>query len=229
MRILVVSGSRPLCLLLDQHLQQHALAAEVVEPEAALAACDEPVVILHIPRWDAPAARTARRLGERTDRLFVVRPEALRPAVRLAIAKGGAHDGFPDDAASLRLLALQVQRLIARSLPTRLELGPLVLDVLQGTLSTPERSHVLTPAEIRLLLALWPTGAARTGVGLPGGQLAGLAHMPEPSVRNHVEYLRGKLADLVGDVVVLGHQRGRGYRLAVQDDSPRAEEGADAR
>ena len=157
-----------------------------------------------------------QRLGEQTDAIFVVCPDALR----LAIARAGAFDGFPDDHTSLRLLALQVQRFLMRGPPTRLELGPLVLDVLQGTLSTAERTHTLTPGETRLLIALWPTGAAGAETGLIGSQLAGLARMPEPSMRNHSEYLRNKLADLVGDVVVLANRRGSGYRLALRDDSP---------
>ncbi len=53
--------------------------------------------------------------------------------------------------------------------------------------------------------------------------------MPEPSVRNHAEYLRFKLADLVGDTVAVFHQRGCGYRLALQREAPPVNEGASAR
>jgi DNA-binding response OmpR family regulator len=229
MRILVVSDSRSIGVHLEQALCQRALMVEVVTLETALTACDRPVIIYHVPRWDVGSSKTVQRLGEQTAALFVVCPDVLRPAVRLAIARSGAQDGFPEDAASVRLLALQVQRFLVRGVPTRLELGPLVLDVLQGTLSTAGRAHPLTPSETRLLLALWPTSAAAPGTGLPGHELAALARMPEPSVRNHAEYLRFKLADLVGDTVAVLHQRGCGYRLALQRKAPSLNEDASAR
>lgn len=42
--------------------------------------------------------------------------------------------------------------------------------------------------------------------------------MPEPSVRNHVAYLRRRLEDLVGDAVAIAQERGRGYRLVLRVD-----------
>jgi DNA-binding response OmpR family regulator len=229
MRILVVSDSRSIGVHLKQVLCQSALTAELVTLEMALAVCDRPVILYHAPRWDAGSSKAVQRLGEQTEALFVVCPDVLRTAVRLAIARSGAQDGFPEDVASVRLLALQVQRFLVRGAPTRLELGPLVLDVLQGTLSTAGRTHPLTPSETRLLLALWPTSAAAPGTGLPGHELAALARMPAPSVRNHAEYLRFKLADLVGDTVAVLHQRGCGYRLALQRETPSANEDTSAR
>lgn len=95
MRILVVSSSRPLSKLIDHYLQQHALATEVVALEAALSACDAPVIVYYSPRWDAGTSKTIQRLGERTAALFVVqqpasntRAEVLRT---LEVRQDGGH------------------------------------------------------------------------------------------------------------------------------------------
>lgn len=229
MRILVVSGSRSLCLLLDQVFQYHALTAEVVTPEVALAACDRPVILYHAARWTTGSSKMVQRLGEQTAALFVVCPDVLRPAVRLAIIQRGAWDGFPADRTSLRILAMVMQRLMVQEMPTRLEWAALVLDVLQGTLSTAEHRHSVTPAEIRLLEALWPTAGAQPGTGLPGQALAELARVPARTVRNHVDHLRLKLEDVTDGSVALVNQRGCGYRLALQCTLPPSSEEQDAR
>jgi DNA-binding response OmpR family regulator len=220
MRILIVSDNPSLCSVLERSFEQHALTSDVAPLEAAITACDGPVVVYHAPRWDSCSSKMTQRLGEQSAALFVVCPDAMRSMVRLAIAKAGALDGFPEDTASVRLLALRVQRFLYRVSPTRLELGPLVLEVLQGALSTVERTQLLTPGETRLLVALWPMSDAAAEKGLPAHALAVLARMPEPSVRNLVEYLRFKIADLTDDAVVLTHRRGYGYRLVLQEDFP---------
>lgn len=172
-RIFLVSGSRFLGLFLSQALAERALLATVASLEVVLAAWDRPVILYHAPRWEAQSQRVVEQLAERTDRLFVVCPDVLRPAVRLALAERGARDGFADDRASLRLLALQVERLCVQELSLHLVLGPLVLDVLQGTLCTSQRWCVLTAAEVRLLVALWPRGVCEWGDGGAGGSPRG--------------------------------------------------------
>ncbi|MCL5946905.1 MAG: hypothetical protein M1298_02645 [Chloroflexi bacterium] len=219
MRILIVSSNRSLCLRIDHALQQQALTAELAELGTVLFSCDRPVVIYHAPRWESCISRTVQRLSEQTDNLFVVCPDALAPAGRLAIAESGAWDGYHEDRTSLHLLALQVYRIVIRESSARLELGPLVLDVLGGSLSAAGRMHLLTPGEVRLLRALWPASAAIPEAGLSGYELAALARMPEFSVRNHVAHLRLKIADLAGDTVMLLHQRSCGYRLALRGEA----------
>jgi len=229
MRVLLISDSRLVCTVVAQGLQPYALLPEVVELEAALAVGDRPVAILHAPQWDAVAEAAVQRLGACASEVFVISPAAARWATRLAMARSGAADGFPEDRTALGLLALHVQRAVLRRQSGRLELGPLTLDTAHGILGTAERARKLTPAEARLLAVLWATAAAPAPAGLPGGRLSGLAGMPEPSVRNHVEYLRHKLEDLVGDVVVLVHQRGYGYRLELRGGAPGVGRGNGAR
>jgi DNA-binding response OmpR family regulator len=226
MRVLLISDSRLVCTVVAQCLQPYALLPRVVELEATLAAGDRPVAILHVPRWAPADGGVVERLAARASDVFVISPAAARWAARLAMAQHGAADGFPEERTALRLLALQVQRAVVRGQAGRLELGPLVLDTTRGTLGTGERMQTLTPAEVRLLAVLWSTAdGAETAAGLAGGQVAKLARMPEPSVRNHVEYLRRRLRDLVGEAVGIAHERGRGYRLVLRAGERPASEG----
>jgi DNA-binding response OmpR family regulator len=226
MRVLLISDSRLVCTVVAQCLQPYALLPQVIELEATLAAGDRPVAILHAPRWDATACAAVEQLVMCASAVFVISPAAARWVLRLAMAEQGAVDGFPEDRTALRLLALQVQRAVLRGQSGRLELGPLVLDATHGTLGTGKRVQKLTPDEVRLLAVLWTT-ADIASAGLAGEQLSQLARMPEPSVRNHVAYLRRRLEDLVGDTVAIMQERGRGYRLVLRDDGGSESVGCD--
>ncbi len=218
MRILVLSASRLLRLLLEDVLspftRTHNLTVEAATLSEVRAAHDDPVVLLSFERWDPPAAQLVGELSAAAS-VYVILAGPLPPASYLTILGAGATDAAVEDPVALHALALKLHRWQREVRGPRWQIGDLLVDAVEQRIGWRGRWEGLSPAEVRLLWALFQ--AAVAGRGLRAQQLAVRLGITEGSVRNVVQRVRRAIEEQLGHPAVLRHDAVRGYFLMLEE------------
>ncbi len=92
----MLTTSRHFRSLLDEILLQYDLTATSATLRAALEDREQPVVLLHVERWDTEAAGLVGRLLESTPHVYVICPQAADLRVVITVLKTAAADATAD-------------------------------------------------------------------------------------------------------------------------------------
>lgn len=202
MRILLVTGSRLLRLLLDGVLPHYALTAEVVTLQTALSSRNLPPVFLHAERWDEEALAAVRRLTAIKATVYVISPDSTDFRTYLAMLQRGVRDAAVDHPLALEALAFKVRRDAGEEDTARWRLGSCVFVLGEACLYQDGGRIGLAPTEVRLLQRLCLAADTNPASRLTVSQLAQELEASESSrasressVRNYITRLRRKLED----------------------------------